>query len=147
MSGVRVPQQAPLGNKTNTQNGVRFVLSPVEGLEPLLHDCAAALCASTLLPNWTLDETNKFAIYATSRGSDCKNEKKEISVLNFLYVERPETKHDKKERKSVLFFCRVLRNFDPCRTIVRRHVVPLFHCFIAIFSMLADFMDLICKIG
>ena len=29
-TGVRVPQQAPLGNKTNTQNGVRFVLSPVE---------------------------------------------------------------------------------------------------------------------
>ena len=38
VSGVRVPQQAPLGNKTNTQNGVRFVLSPVEAsrsVEPI----------------------------------------------------------------------------------------------------------------
>ena len=61
--------------------------------------------------------------------------------------ECPDTKRAKKERKSVLFLWRVLRNLYHCRTIVRRHVVPLFHCFIAIFSMLADFMDLICKIG
>ena len=37
-------------------------------LVPLPHDCAAALCASTLLPNWTLDIANKFAVCATSRG-------------------------------------------------------------------------------
>ena len=79
-------------------------MAPVEKLVPLLHDCAAALRASTLLSNWTLDETNKFAIYTTSRGSDRKNEKKEISVLNFLYVERPDTKRAKKETLSALLF-------------------------------------------
>ena len=73
-------------------------------LVPLPHDCAAALCAPTLLPNWTLDETNKFVICATSRGS-------------VLTPKKP------KACENVLFFVPVLGSY-PCHTIVRRHFVP-----------------------
>lgn len=74
MARVECPDtSAPLGNKTNTQNGVRFVLSPVEGRVPLLHNCAAALRATTLLPNWTrCVDVNKFTHNAIFRGSDQK---------------------------------------------------------------------------
>ena len=41
------------GAKKNVKTFFFFV--PVWRLVPLPHICAAALCASTLLPNWTLD--------------------------------------------------------------------------------------------
>ena len=74
------------------------------GFVPLPHSCAAALCASTLLPNWTLDKTNKFVICATSRGA-------------VLPPKEPNG------CKNVLFFMHILDSY-PCRTIVRRHFVP-----------------------
>ena len=50
------------------------------GLVPLPHSRAAALCASTLLPNWTLDVANKFAVWAISRSPGPESHKK-IAVL------------------------------------------------------------------
>ena len=53
-------------------NGCKHVLFfvPVWRLVPLPHICAAALCATTLLPNWTrCVVVNKFTHNATSRGS------------------------------------------------------------------------------
>ena len=75
------------------------------------------------------------------------HQKKHKSVLFLRVLSVPIQARQKRNADSVSFFLRVLRNLYPCRTVVRRHVVLLFHCFIAIFSMLADFMDLICKIG
>lgn len=46
-------------------------------------------------------------------GPIVKTKKKEISVLNFLYVERPDTKRAKKERKSVLFFMSCVEKLVP----------------------------------
>lgn len=92
----------PKARQKERENVLFFV--PVWRLVPLPHNRAAALCASTLLPNLTLDVANKFAVCATSRGS-------------VLSLQKP---NGCKKRS---FFVPVFGSY-PCRTLVRRHYMP-----------------------